>query len=93
MAWIRSQNKTKLLDVDNIRITHYAKETTYDIVTSPSSLEYIKLGTYSTEKKALKVMDMLQKTIIQNETVYAHIFKETGVKNYNIFQMPADEEV
>ena len=93
MAWIRSQNKTKLLDVDNIRITHYAKETTYDIVTSPSNLEYIKLGTYSTEKKALEVMDMIQEKIFHNETVYAHEFSGSGVRDYDIFKMPADEEV
>lgn len=91
--WIRSQNKTKLLDVDNIRITHYAKETTYDIVTSPSTLEYTKLGTYSTEEKALKVLDMIQETIIHNETVYAHAFSGSGVRDYDIFQMPEDEKV
>ena len=93
MAWIRSQNKTKLLDVDNIRITHYAKETTYDIVTSPSTLEYTDLGSYSTEEKALKVLDMIQKTIIHNETVYAHQFSGSGVRDYDIFQMPADESL
>ena len=107
MAWIRSQNKTKLLDVDNIRITHYAKETTYDIVTSPSTLEYTDLGSYSTKEKALKVLDMIQKYIggktkyyiaqdIGNPNGY-HVLDDMNIPmcycNNGIFEMPADEEV
>ena len=93
--WIRSQDKTMLLDVNHIIINHYEKGTPphYDIETFQSGYGWNRLGKYSTKEKALKVMDMIQKTIIQNETVYAHEFSGSGVRDYDIFQMPTDMEV
>ncbi len=92
--WVRSQDKTALMNATTFRM-YYSGNSGYRIYCDQKCIceEYTNLGTYSTKEKALKVLDMIQKTIIQNETVYAHIFKETGVKTYNIFQMPADMEV
>lgn len=93
--WIRNQDKTMLLDVDNIIINHYEKRTppNYDIETCQNGYGWNKLGTYSTKEKALKVLDMIQRTIIQNEIVYAQAYSGSRMRNYNIFQMPQDSEV
>lgn len=86
--WIRSQDKTKLLKVEDVRILDYS-----DSYSNIWANNNCNLGKYSTKEKALKVMDIIQTRIIQNETIYAHGFSGSGVRDYNIFQMPADEEV
>lgn len=86
--WVRSQDKRRLLKVEDVRILG-CSDGCSDIWANNNC----NLGKYSTEKKALKVMDMIQETIIHNETVYAHAFSGSSVRDYDIFQMPADEEV
>ena len=54
---------------------------------------YFDLGEYTTEEKTLKVLDKIQSAIIKNETIYAHEFSGSGVRDYDIFQMPQDDEV
>lgn len=75
---IRSQNKCRLIDFENspaieimdvegdIRITCSNIDETFDI------------GKYSSEKKALKVLDMIE---------------EAYINGYIGFQMPADSDV
>lgn len=84
--WIRSQDKKILMKIKKFEIARNKV-----IVGFNGNFE--TLGCYSTEEKALKVLDMIQETIIQNETIYAHTYSGSGVRDYNIFQMPADEEV
>ena len=78
MAWIRSQDKRILLDVNHIIINHYEKGTPphYDIETFQSGYGWNILGKYSTEEKALKVLDMIQK-YIGGKTKY-YITKDIG---------------
>lgn len=79
VMWIRSQNKRLLMNVDTsegIRINEYPDECMI-------SLEYCKasydLGRYSSEEKALKVLDRIEE-LIENQ--------------YGLtFYMPADEDV
>ena len=92
--WIRNQDKKLLIKCDNFSIECYMKAKCFDIETIEIPTKtHTTLGTYSTEEKALKVLDMIQETIIQNETVYAHDFSGSGVRDYDIFQMPADESL
>lgn len=58
--WIRSQDKTRLIKPDYIRISGDDIEAIrFDIVT--------KIGKYSSEEKTLKVLDMIQKLISSHE--------------------------
>ena len=85
--WVRSQNKKILMEIRQVEISKYN-----NIIIGFNS-HFETLGSYSTKEKALKVLDMIQETIIQNETVYAHKFGGSSVRDYDVFQMPADEEV
>ena len=84
--WIRSQNKKILCECKEVYLGDH-----YDYY----QIENDKwvLGEYSTEEKALKVLDKIQSAIIKNETIYAHEFSGSGVRDYDIFQMPQDDEV
>lgn len=77
--WVRSQDKTRLLKVEDARIG-------YNYVCSEIwANNNCILGTYSTKEKALKVLDMI-------ETHLEHLEYEVSGREI-IFQMPADEEV
>ena len=78
MIWIRSQDKKILMEIKKIEIARNKV-----IVGFNGNFE--TLGEYSTEEKALKVLDMI-------ETHLEHLeYKVSGREI--IFQMPADEEV
>ena len=59
--WIRSQDKTRLIKPDYIRINGN------DIETIRFDMLCTKIGEYSSEEKLLKVLDMIQKSISSNE--------------------------
>lgn len=80
--WIRSQDKEKLININE----HFSIEYT-DVgmdKTQLKSIKYaiwgdnVKLGVYSTEEKALKVLDIIQNAILTD---------------FIVFQMPQDDEV
>lgn len=70
--WIRSQDKTVLVEVNEICIEEKTK------IWSDGYL----IGKYSTEEKALKVLDEIQELIYFNA-------KDNGFT----YQMPKDDEV
>lgn len=67
--WIRSQDRKKLTEIHDVTIYHDKQ------IWAGCSF----IGGYSTEEKALLVLDMIQENL---EYPY-----------YNVFQMPADTEV
>ena len=67
--WIRSQDRKKLTEIHDATIYHDKQ------IWAGCSF----IGEYSTEEKALKVLDY-----IQDNLEYPY---------YNVFQMPADDEV
>ena len=70
---IRSQDKKKLFNLEQIR--------KIDCETNSVMADDVSvIGTYSTEEKAIKVLDMIQQEFCD--------YGETGV-----FNMPSDEEV
>ena len=79
--WIRSQDRKKIIKCEDIEIsgTDIVNITRYGVA---------KLGKYSIEEKALKVLDMIEQSVsgFLDEKV-AQFY------NYGIFQMPTDEEV
>lgn len=82
--WIRSQDRKTLVNADKFSVS---KEHEVFRIYSVNSF----LGEYSTEEKAMKVMDMIEDTILKCEAM------RTGYAEYDfgafVFDMPADKDV
>lgn len=89
--WVRSQNKKSLMNVENFWVTYFKQNKTFNICSDGTIL-----GPYSTEEKALKVLDMIQEHIIKDKgNLLRAIYNEPAEKCefYMIFQIPKEEEV
>ncbi len=86
--WIRTQNKNRLLYIDKISIGHFDEIIERRFFMKDKikrhwyiyDNNYIELGEYSSYKKCLKVLDIIQEYI------------QSRVNEYMVFQMPQDEE-
>lgn len=82
--WIRSQHRKTLVNADKFGVS---KENEVFRIYSVNSF----LGEYSTEEKALKVMDMIEDAILECECM------RTGHAEYDfgafVFDMPDDKDV
>ena len=76
--WIRSQDKKDLINSKNLGIRKRLNE--HVVVSISECGDFYPLGSYSSEEKALMVMDELQEE--------AWVEKKTYV-----YQMPVDDEV
>lgn len=94
--WIRSQQKGMLLKLNGFNIhiannTHKWEIIGFDVKNSCQESYWI-IGEYSTREKAIKVLDMIQKKMIEiNKTKFYGI--EYTCYTENLFQMPQDDEV
>lgn len=79
--WIRSQDRRALLNVNQVLISPSVNGSIYYINDSLGE-ESNELGIYTSEEKALKVLDKIQ----YNIELFEH---ETTM----VFQMPTDNEV
>ena len=87
---IRSQDKAFLLNFNNLTAIYMEKiDKDFDIVYNDFEDAYT-LGKYSTEAKAMKVLDMVQDAYERYE--YEKVFK-TGLTLFETFQMPEDGSV
>lgn len=79
--FIRSQNRDVLLNVNDICFNklNIHSEIIYQFRCYGYGDDYYILGEYSTEEKALKVLDMIQKYVVFN--------------SYEVFLIPQDDEV
>lgn len=89
--WLRSQNKKILINANNIRII--SDSHSYDIISDFYDGEYYYLGEYSTEEKALKVMDMIEDRIRLSEMFKLHIYEPLNITDQFVFQLPKDDVV
>lgn len=101
---IRSQDKKTLTKFDFINIFRTKDRVMHDF-DEDESVEIIVfagrgsniIGTYSTEEKAVKVLDMIQEHQIQTTTSildYGSVLTSTVEQVRNaVFQMPQDEEI
>ena len=93
---IRTPDKRKFVNLNNITNIHlftyknkneiretYPTEIRYNMETENGTL-----GIYSSEEKAIKVLDMLQE-----EYLDANYFNHSGCVMNKVFVMPADSEV
>ncbi len=78
--WIRSQSKKALLNVNQVVINNTKDESEY-YIHGYSERGIDILGVYSTEEKALEVLDYIQSEIQSN------VYDEQTV-----FEMPNDED-
>ena len=76
--WVRSQFRKTLLNASEFHIVERYGE--FGVYAGA-----VVLGNYSTEEKAMKVMDMIESAIIEHEIAKA--------KSKIIFYMPKDDEV
>ena len=75
---IRSQDKTILLNFSNLTVVYIAKNDKDFVISSLENENRYRLGGYSSEAKAMKVLDMIQ---------------EAYVNGHIDYQMPEDSEV
>ena len=87
--WIRSQDRKRLLNASD-----------FHVVSSYEGFGIISciyaLGYYSTEEKAMKVMDMIQNAITGTRFEFTDIVRDcdlAGIEIHNVFNMPQDSEV
>ncbi|MGB4269051.1 MAG: hypothetical protein WBK20_07705 [Spirochaetota bacterium] len=79
--WIRSQDKENLAKANDIEIFNRTDGEAWIYVNDQ------RYAVYSTEEKALKVLDMIEKLI--KEQIRLHNVWQIGV----VFPMPQDDEV
>ena len=80
--WIRSQDKKILTEIHDVEIDSGFK------VWGSGSL----IGEYSTQEKAIKVLDLIQEKIIERELMNFGLAKRFSYEHC-AFQMPQDDEV
>lgn len=93
--WIRSQDRAKLIDTNEIHIELWADERSYVIS------DNFVVASYSSEEKAIKVIDMIQKQIafcsegyeIVRPILKSDPFEPYWRKREVVFNMPKDDEV
>lgn len=96
--WIRSQDKKSLLlcksfDVD-CNNDNYIILANYELKNNEKL--YSPIGYYSSVEKAVKVLDMIQDHIVNNDNIFRNIASEQNwvgeiiTHNNNVFQMPQD---
>lgn len=94
--WIRNQSGNSLTDCNFFTVERFFEQ--YGVVTfNNRSGVSVVLGIYSSEEKAVKVLDEIQRKI---EYPGSTLVSPTALKNYyrlipagQFYQMPADNEV
>lgn len=92
---IRSQDKKYLIDMNGLEIHACGRE----IRASRWVDHYDTIGEYSTEEKAIKVLDMIQEayeTSLYSDHAFdssAQVMRPYIFVNHRVFQMPSDAEV
>lgn len=81
--WIRSQDRKILTEIHDVEID-IANQ-----IWGSGSL----IGEYSTEKKAMKVMDMIEDRIRLSEMFKLHIYEPLNRTDQFVFQLPKDDDV
>ena len=93
--WIRSQDRAKLIDANEIHIELWADERSYVIS------DNIVVASYSSEEKALKAMDMIHSQLRFCTEKYTKVspvlvddqWEPFWKKHEVVLDMPADKDV
>lgn len=95
MVWIRSQDKMRLIDAKNIHVSYFSFSNCYQFEVCIDSENIEIIAEYSSEEKALEVMDMINEYIRNGTGMYFHLYDGCG-DGYECtkpFEMPQDDEV
>ena len=106
---IGSQNKAILLNFSNLTVAYIVKNDEGFVILSLENKNRYKLGKYSSEAKAMKVLDMIQESYTNEKVaqilsyglrmVPTEEINEAGkiiknaIQSSTVFQMPEDSEV
>lgn len=83
---VRSQDKTRLIDANYIRVNGN------DIEAIHSDMLCTKIGEYSSQEKALKVIDRIEKALNKGELIEQVDGRMYRNHKNTVFQMPLDIE-
>ncbi len=85
---IRSQDKKKILQCRNFLILKPTrKKPSWGVASITTEGDYFVVADYSTEEKAIKVMDLVEEQILGRNDKSSDLYRNT------IFQFPPDEDV
>lgn len=91
---IRSQDKYSLTDSLDIDISKRRPRTDGEYVGEDIyTRNGVFLGHYSTEEKAIKVLDMIQEEYLDTTNIYQGDYVTECLPRAAVFQMPQDDEV
>lgn len=91
--WIKAQNGKSLVLCRDLRATK-DNGVVANLIVHSDYKTFECLGSYSTEEKALKVLDMIQSHISEEPKGVIQTNEDEWLKyNQNAFQMPQDDEV
>ena len=92
MMLIRTQDKKYLININHVFVMNNIHIATCIGKDSYGKDNFLILGTYSSEKNSIKVMDMIQKVIVDNK--YMEIGEPRMFsKQHGVFEMPKDDEI
>lgn len=95
--WLRSQSKDVLVNINEVCFYKMKKDSKFIYQFRCYGYgNYYILGNYSTEEKAMKVLDMIQNAITGTRFEFTDIVLDcdlAGIEIHNVFNMPKDEEV
>lgn len=87
--WIRTQDKKRLMDVNDIFIS-FIDDTTIGTTTNGTDEDsFFQLGKYKSEERALEVLDLIQRKLIQG-TKFDSINRNKRVTKEFVFKMPEE---
>lgn len=84
--WIRSQNKTELINTNRIQVDGNSLYVFEGIAVEDT--DYIRIGSYDNANRALEVLDMIQNQIVVG-TSSDVIIHGKRIMQENVFKMPA----
>ena len=95
--WVRSQSKDVLVNINEVCFYKIKKDSKFIYQFRCYGYgNYYILGYYSTEEKAMKVMDMIKNAITGTRFEFTDIVRDcdlAGIEIHNVFNMPHDSEV
>lgn len=95
--WVRSQDKKTFVKLDMVELLNYENS-----IVAYTSIKVVDLGKYSTQEKAMKVLNMIEEQINLTEEYRTQgedvIESENSVARKSrlvrfVFQIPQDDEV
>ena len=90
--WLRSQSKDVLVNINEVCF-YKMKKDSYQFRCYGYGDDYYILGEYSSEEKAMKVIDMIEDRIRLSEMFKLHIYEPLNRTDQFVFQLPKDGDV